>query len=112
MTQGSSTPFSRLRVQPTLKGIWCLVFPVLIGSAAQAQDQGDFRLRKLIGSTVQFDRNTLPPVYDYKHLGIFCKLDVQLEKHLLFPVRFRLGDPLRVEEWEGKGPLGVLMKKH
>lgn len=44
----------------------------------------------------------LPQVYDYKELGIFCKLDVQLEKHLKFPVRFRLGEAQQVARKEGK----------
>jgi len=48
---------------------------------------------------------SLPSPWRYDHLGLFCKLDVQLERKLRFPVLFRLGDPLQVDAWEGKGPL-------
>jgi hypothetical protein len=47
----------------------------------------------------------LPASWDYGSLGLFCKLDVQFERHLPLPVLFRLGDVQRVEAWEGKGPL-------
>jgi hypothetical protein len=48
---------------------------------------------------------TLPSPWSYQHLGVFCKLDVQLERRARFPVLFRLGDVRQVEAWEGKGPL-------
>ena len=41
----------------------------------------------------------------YQKLGTFCKLDVQLERRLKFPVLFRLGDPRHVDALEGKGAL-------
>ncbi|MCB0769259.1 MAG: hypothetical protein KDC00_02510 [Flavobacteriales bacterium] len=47
----------------------------------------------------------IPGGYTYSGLGIFCKLDVQFERHLPFPVLIRLGDVQQVEAWEGKGPL-------
>lgn len=47
----------------------------------------------------------MPAAWNYAHLGLFCKLDVQLERHMKFPVLFRLGDVQQVERWEGKGPL-------
>lgn len=47
----------------------------------------------------------LPATWSYEQLGLFCKLDVQLERHARFPVLFRLGDVQQVERWEGKGPL-------
>lgn len=43
--------------------------------------------------------------WNYQQLGLFCKLDVQLERGLRIPVVFRLGDVQRVEAMEGKGPL-------
>jgi|JI9StandDraft_1071089.scaffolds.fasta_scaffold776202_1 hypothetical protein len=43
--------------------------------------------------------------WSYQKLGTFCKLDVQLERRLKFPVLFRLGDPRQVDALEGKGPL-------
>lgn len=47
----------------------------------------------------------MPSPWNYEHLGLFCKLDVQLERRSKFPVLFRLGDVQQVERWEGKGPL-------
>jgi hypothetical protein len=49
----------------------------------------------------------MPPAYSYAHLGVFCKLDVQLERRFKMPVFFRLGDVRQVEAWEGKGPLVI-----
>lgn len=49
--------------------------------------------------------STLPSPWTYQHLGVFCKLDVQLERRAKFPVLFRLGDVQQVEAWEGKGPM-------
>ncbi len=40
---------------------------------------------------------SLPSPWRYDHLGLFCKLDVQLERRLRFPVLFRLGDPMHVD---------------
>lgn len=37
-------------------------------------------------------------------MGLFCKLDVELERALRMPVVVRLGDALQVDAWEGKGP--------
>lgn len=49
----------------------------------------------------------MAPAYSYAQLGVFCKLDVQLERRLRLPVFFRLGDVRQVEAWEGKGPLFI-----
>jgi len=49
--------------------------------------------------------STLLSPWAYEHLGMFCKLDVQLERRAKFPVLFRLGDVQQVDAWEGKGPL-------
>lgn len=78
---------------------------MMLSSLAYAQEPGSFGLQAPKAPAVRLDCYSLPPVYDYQHLGVFCKLDVQLEKHLPMPVRFRLGDPMLVEAWEGKGPL-------
>lgn len=55
--------------------------------------------------TVAPDLLRMPTPWSYERLGVFCKLDVQLERHLRIPVLFRLGDVQRVEAMEGKGPL-------
>jgi len=51
------------------------------------------------------DLLAMPPAYSYQRLGMFCKLDVQLERRFNMPVLFRLGDARQVEALEGKGPL-------
>ena len=45
---------------------------------------------------------TFPQVYKYEELGVFCKLEVQMEKLAKFPVKFRLGEVQYVEKMEGK----------
>ena len=44
----------------------------------------------------------IPKYYNYQHLGVFCKLDVQLERQLKIPVIFRLGEAQQVARKEGK----------
>ena len=50
--------------------------------------------------------HSLPPIpstWTYSSLGLFCKLDVQLERHFPVPVFFRVGGDVRqVDLWEGK----------
>ncbi len=44
-----------------------------------------------------------PKAYNYHLLGAFCKIDVQLEKVVKMPVKFRLGTVNYVDKLEGKG---------
>ena len=85
----------------------CLV--VVIGWAGMLEAQGQPLLQPTtLPSVVKAPALTpasLPSPWRYDHLGLFCKLDVQLERKLRFPVLFRLGDPMQVDAWEGKGPL-------
>jgi hypothetical protein len=41
--------------------------------------------------------------YSYKDLAFFCKIEVQLENTVKFPVKFRLGSVDYVDYLEGKG---------
>jgi len=43
-----------------------------------------------------------PRVYNYHNLGVFCKLDVKIDKASKLPVRFRLGTQELVDRKEGK----------
>ena len=45
-----------------------------------------------------------PSPWRFHELGLFCKLDVELERWFALPVFFRLGDVAGVERLEGKGP--------
>jgi len=53
-------------------------------------------------SPIKTSNHTSPVVYSYHHLGIMCKLDVQLEKSMKLPVKFRLGTQEYVDRLEGK----------
>lgn len=43
-----------------------------------------------------------PRIYSYDELGLFCKFEVQMERVVKFPVKFRLGDVQYVDWLEGK----------
>ncbi len=43
-----------------------------------------------------------PRIYNYHEIGIFCKLDVKLDKVSKLPIRFRLGTQEIVDRKEGK----------
>jgi|GEM_PF-1070160 len=43
-----------------------------------------------------------PRIYNYQEIGIFCKLDVKLDKISKIPIRFRLGTQEAVDRKEGK----------
>ena len=44
----------------------------------------------------------VPKAYNYEELAIFCKLEVQLEKAVQIPIKFRLGEFNQIEKMEGK----------
>jgi hypothetical protein len=44
----------------------------------------------------------MPLAYAYKDLAFFCKIEVQLEKNVKLPVKFRLGSVDYVDYLEGK----------
>jgi len=44
----------------------------------------------------------MPAAYAYKDLAFFCKIEVQLEKAVKLPVKFRLGSVDYVDYLEGK----------
>lgn len=43
-----------------------------------------------------------PKGWSYQELGLFCKLEVKMEKAFKMPVKFRLGEVQYVEKMEGK----------
>lgn len=88
------------------KGV-LLVAALALWIATRAQTREDTSINLLRPLPLRLDLMAMPPVYSYQRLGIFCKLDVQLEKRLRIPVLFRLGDARQVEALEGKGPLAL-----
>lgn len=49
--------------------------------------------------------SAMPIVYSYEQLAFFCRIDVQLEKSVGIPVKFRLGDVQAVEQMEKQSAL-------
>ncbi len=82
--------------------IACGVFSML--NAQSLLPRTDMPAGTMRSNGITLTRSTLPSPWSYQHLGLFCKLDVQLERRMKFPVLFRLGDVQQVEAWEGKGP--------
>ena len=46
---------------------------------------------------------SLPQVYSVSTLPVFCRVEVEIEKAVSFPVKFRLGSVEHVDWLEGKG---------
>ena len=51
---------------------------------------------------MQKEQQHIPAAYAYKDLAFFCKIEVQLEKAVKLPVKFRLGSVDYVDYLEGK----------
>jgi len=51
--------------------------------------------------------STPPKAWRYCDLALFCRLEVQMEKAVKFPLKFRLGETQEVERMEGKLGDGV-----
>lgn len=54
---------------------------------------------------------TVSPGFYYNSIGFFCQKELQLEKALSFPVKFRLGSVAYTDEMEGKGRKTALSDK-
>ena len=71
-----------------------------------AQEGPAFRITKKITQApppnppLSLVRQKIPSSYDYDHLGIFCKFEVQLEKKFKVPMKFRLGEVQYTEQLE------------
>ncbi|MDB5192277.1 MAG: hypothetical protein JWQ96_1840 [Segetibacter sp.] len=46
---------------------------------------------------------SVPASYYSQHIGFFCKKELQLEKAVKIPIRFRLGSVAYTDKMEGKG---------
>jgi len=46
---------------------------------------------------------TVPNTFYYNSIGFFCQKELQIEKALNFPVKFRLGSVAYTDQMEGKG---------
>lgn len=46
---------------------------------------------------------TVPSAFYYNSLGFFCRKELQVEKSLSFPLKFRLGSVAYTDQMEGKG---------
>ena len=77
---------------------------ILLGVQPYLLAQGPLRLDMRAHTLPPFPlrQMQLPAVRDYHTLGLFCKLDVQLERRSPIPLVIRLGDVRAVDRWEGK----------
>jgi|GEM_PF-850984 len=73
------------------------VVPVLSGRHFQTRPATPPRL-----SVMRQPAGAAPQIYSYHDLGIFCKLEVQLERAARLPVKIRLGEVQYVDWLEGK----------
>ena len=85
---------------PDLYRTWMVLLLAAMGQAIQAQPPMSPDTLSRTESLLRSQLLTAPP----PPLGIFCRLDVELDRRLPVPVRFRLGDARAVERWEGHGP--------
>lgn len=46
--------------------------------------------------------SNMPRAFNYNDLGMFCKIEFQMERLTKFPIRIRLGEVQQVEQKEGK----------
>lgn len=58
--------------------------------------------RKNTFNLMQKEQQQMPAAYAYKDLAFFCKIEVQLEKAMKLPIKFRLGSVDYVDYLEGK----------
>lgn len=82
-----------------------LNFLLLIGLGAAAQKQTDsskFILRQIPDSLKYFSIRMLPANYYAANLGFFCKKEIQIQKAIKLPVKFRLGTVEYTDKLEGK----------
>ncbi len=71
--------------------------------AAQKQtDSSKFILRQIPDSLKYFSIRMLPANYYAANLGFFCKKEIQIQKAIKLPVKFRLGTVEYTDKLEGK----------
>lgn len=58
--------------------------------------------QKNVFNLMQKEQQQMPAAYAYKDLAFFCKIEVQLEKAVKLPIKFRLGSVDYVDYLEGK----------
>ncbi len=68
----------------------------------QAIQHFTFQENKKNGFNPLDTQQQMPAAYAYKDLAFFCKIEVQLEKAVKMPVKFRLGSVDYVDYLEGK----------
>ena len=74
-----------------------------LGLAAQKQtDSSKVILRQIPDSLKFFSLRMLPANYYAANLGFFCKKEIQIQKAIKLPVKFRLGTVEYTDKLEGK----------
>jgi len=98
---------AQITVIPTTKGYQQLKtqlneIPKALKFSEQIQQFTFQANRKNRFTLLQKDHQKMPAAYAYKDLAFFCKIEVQLEKAVKLPVKFRLGSVDYVDYLEGK----------
>lgn len=87
----------------------CLFVNLLLIPAAIVFAQGQMGMQQnatqRIDSLKKLPIRIIPSDYYTKNLGFFCKKELQLEKAIKIPFRFRLGSIEYVDQLEGKGKM-------
>lgn len=83
-----------------------LIFVIFLLSShfSNAQDSlvvSEILTPKLLMSTdLQMDKPAIPSAFSYEKLGLFCKMEYQIERKV--PLMIRLGEVKSTERMEGK----------
>jgi len=92
----------------------CLLFIFFCGTAivatAQRGNDSTFKPYTAVNDSLKtFPFRLLPPDFYSTHLGFFCRKELQVEKAVKFPIKFRLGSVAYCDAMEGKHPVyGIL----
>jgi hypothetical protein len=63
----------------------------------------NFLQKSTITREAPFEATPLPVLFKVSDLPVFCRVEVEIEKAVSFPVKFRLGSVEHVDWLEGKG---------
>ena len=79
-----------------------LLITSLWSSAQSVNDSAATKKKILPDSLKYFSLHIIPSNYYTSTLGFFCKKELQVQKALKFPVKFRLGTVEYCDKMEGK----------
>lgn len=76
---------------------------ISISTAAQLHNDSASMVKKMLPDSIKyFPLCVVPPNYYASNLGFFCKKELQMQKSVKMPVKFRLGTVEYCDKIEGK----------